>query len=126
MEKEKLKKKLAKFAGFYQAEEPDYQWGGKKLLWHYPGGDIVDGFLPDFPESLDALKDWIVPKLKCVTLEIDCRTKHEPHTFATVWSRKTSAYYKEWAETPALAFSLAVEKLVDKEVKDDNNNRKLD
>ena len=101
-----LNKKLAKWAGF------TFFFGG----WKYPDG--TKGISVNFPESLDACFEWLVPELYKQDYYYELLQWNSGQHKAII-NKKTA----EWAvtvsdaiaETPALALCLAIEKLIDGE-----------
>ena len=78
-------------------------------VWTYPDGVTVDGNTPFFPASLDECITWIFPKLESYEL----RLNHGKHC---AWLKLPTKYIEfGMAETPALAFCLAVRKLINDE-----------
>jgi len=118
MENEELNKKLLKFAGFVYETAPDYHQIYLGIIggWYSPDARWYGIEPPNFPKSLDACFKWLVPKLD--------------------YYIQINTYYDEWAafidnqlgtlkvgsrgKTPALALCKAIEKLIDKEVKDES------
>lgn len=118
---EELNKKIAEWAGFKFVEEVTEHLGGGReeitpCYWNYPDGDW--GYLlPDFTDPVWGIAycfKYVVPKIASwrvvlyqndaggVTSYIDSACK------CGMWEETLS-----FAETPALAFCLAVEKLID-------------
>ena len=119
---EELNKKLAKWANWVYDEGAEYIGGGGNNtslmygLW-YPPGDHKTGFTspPHFTESLDACFKWLVPKLEHWSLWWGIsRASGLAHgsNNAEVWIRHAYGYAYD-DNTTALAFCLALEKLVD-------------
>ena len=65
-----------------------------------------------FHLSLDACFKWVVPKVKFFSLSSD-----SAGFVASILHTENLHYYQAEAEAPALAFCLAVEKLIDSEEK---------
>lgn len=127
MENEELNKKLAEWVGFKRLAEEAYPSIYKTcpiVLWELPYG-VYHEDLPNFTQSLDACFKWLVPKL--------CRWEirnYIPHIvtydkpraeIATTYGGNPAIhggwlYGEAEAETPALALCLAIRKLIDKEV----------
>jgi len=125
---EELKRKMGEFA------EPDLPYYYSKILVGEDGSFIKeekqigywvkDGMayreLPDFTESLDACFEWLVPKLSIEGYGVEIKNYSDGKFGARVTLTK-SVWESEdaEAETPALALCLAIEKLIDKEIKKD-------
>lgn len=109
MDKKQIEE-LAKFAGFNLVP----RFGGtdtREALWQYPNGDHSRA-LPNFPESLDDCFKWLEPGL--AYYHIDNQDKPEHWAMVSI----DGIHYRDsYAETPALALCLAIEKLIDREVK---------
>lgn len=109
---QELDKKLAEWAGFTQ---------GGKYGWNYPDGSGWTRFLPYFDESLDACFKWLIPKVMKegygYVLSDSCGK--EPHicTFYCGYKEREERQIASGSgATPALAFCLAIEKLIDSKV----------
>lgn len=103
MDEQELNKKLA-------------EWVGVDSFPIYPTGYDY----PDFTQSLDACFKWLVPRLAEWSISNKERDEGEVLPYAEIGYRNDSnkwSYFEEWAETPSLALCLAIEKLIDKEVK---------
>ena len=116
---EELNKKIAEWAGFHFYPECEcirckgICWGesektyGEDGQWHF--------VLPQFTRSLDACFQYIVPKLKFLQL----RGKYISGNWEVAIVVREGRYEPETvggsADTPALAFCKAVEKLIDGE-----------
>ena len=94
-------------------------WVGFTLsngVWSYPDGVTVDNGVPYFPESLDAIFKWLVPKLQELQLGIDlCDSQGKPpfHCYLYGYDDAGEALrYSKQAENPALSFCLAIQKLI--------------
>lgn len=107
---EELKEKIAEFVGFERGKgiktfkkEGGTLYTETNRWWRTPKVGKYWGEyekLPDFPRSLDACFEWVVPKVGQFTyLDV----------FLHDWIDK---FYTE-EETPALALCYAVEKLID-------------
>lgn len=114
---DEVNKKLAEWAGFTQK---DYNvpspLGGIALMfqgWLSPKGEKLHGRFPIFTESLDACERWLMPKLHQVT--IIWEFNNQCYAEVVIQPEYEYIHYKEWAETPALALCLAIEKLIDGE-----------
>lgn len=111
----KLKRKLAEFAGFKQADIKKHYYfevGGERLpKWIEPGRDWHIK-LPDFPESLDACFKWPVPKvIDKLMAEQECSSDLAYAILFKKWLQELELIIPE----AALALCLAIEKLIDKE-----------
>ena len=84
-------------------------WRGFTLtngVWSDPDGVTVDNGVPYFPESLDAIFKWLVPKLESYEL----RLNYEKHC---AWVKLPTKYTEfGMADNSALAFCLAIQKLI--------------
>lgn len=104
VDEEKLDKKLAEWAGFKRSWSNisrDFAWSDS------PDGHWLVDAPPNFTQSLDACFRWLVPKLGACSILSYGNGRygaaiHYPH-------------FEGDAETPALAFSLAIEQLIDEE-----------
>ena len=88
-------------------------WVGFTLtngVWSYPDGVTVDNGVPYFPESLDEIFKWLVPKLHTLKLYVDTQNDWNSKPFAEVYTETEG--YEGNAETPALALCLAIQKLI--------------
>ena len=93
-EEQELNRKIAKFAGI-----SDYD------------PHIMDA--PDFTNSLNALFKWAVPALPSdIRLRMLGQKRDGKGYFCAIGGKFFAHHYTE-AETPALALSLAIEKLID-------------
>ncbi len=118
MDTNKLNEKLASFAGF---KIPINKFDNKPFphskysadLWENPNGEIIRE-LPDLVNNLNNQEKWIYPKLKALDCEVHKEFKKD------WWNVKLSHeyFYHGYAEYEALAFALAVEKLIDSLNKD--------
>lgn len=127
MDKDKLKKKLAEWAGFKEGKEPrgiDDALAGYRFCWVYPDYSRHN-YLPDFPNDLNACFKWLVPKLYSIIQveEISFAKEHNQDLAMVLWwtgDHAVDTYgcgvYSAHAETLALALCLAIEKLIDSEV----------
>ena len=108
-------------------------WVGFTLtngVWSYPDGVTVDNGVPYFPESLDACFKWLVPKMlkgdyphlteiifDPTMCEIEMYTYYlrydSLHDDGCVEREESQGY----AQEPALAFCLAIQKLIRSERK---------
>ncbi len=112
----KLNKKLAEWAGFRRIPYQDCEDG---KAWGYPDSSEWDyeWDLPNFTDSLDACFEWLVPKLeqKGYKYELCATTSPTQHRVA-IRDRGFSLVGRlQWNDDPALAFCLAIEKLIDGE-----------
>jgi len=123
---EELKRKMGEFAEFRY--EPDLPYYYSKILVGEDGSFIKeekqigywvkDGMayreLPDFPESLDACFKWLVPKaIDEIMAEQGCSSDAAYAILFKKWLQKLELIIPK----TALAFCLAIEKLIDKEAK---------
>ena len=107
----KLNRYLLKWAGFVEGDIKKHYYhevGGERLpKWREPGREwhIKP---PNFPRSMDACFEWLVPKIDKWNITKPFKTSK--YVVANVWlgTKYTSAE----AGNPALALCLAVEKLV--------------
>ena len=108
MANEELNRKLAEWAGFHK-RDPKIS-----VDWWRPDGDYEGSKLPNFTQSLDACREWLVPKLRHYELR-DSQDKHQAYVNICVTFLEHGEfppYESSRAETPALAFCLAIEKLI--------------
>lgn len=112
MEQE-LNKKLAKWAGCYEAIN---KYTGL-VCWWYPDGYIHGSAAPpQFTDYLDLCFKWLVPKLNDMGEKV--RMISQPRSggaFFCAVGGKYLAHACVYAETPALALCKAIEKLIDGE-----------
>ncbi len=83
-------------------------WRGFTLtngVWSYPEGVTVDNGVPYFPESLDEIFKWLVPKLQFRSFTFE--EMGEEWVCEILPDAKTMG-----AKTPALALCLAIQKLI--------------
>ena len=123
MNEQKLKEKVAKFAGFFRVTpemliKKSYR-EVKNMHWHFPDGSPCH-FLPNFPNDLTTCFKWLVPKggieeitfmfaSNVVSCDIEVDYKfYEGHVNVDS--------FKEAQKKSALALCLAIEKLIDSEV----------
>ena len=115
-EEQELNKKLARWIGF-KSNEPDKEWG-RWILWGEPApktliqkriasGNLNAGLC--FTQSLDRCFKWLEPKLDDWKLQ-----KDKDAVIAGVWL--DNKYENDRNKNPALAFCLALEKLIVKEL----------
>jgi len=131
MENETLRKKLAEWAGFKQigTTKKGYHLligGQKEIDWYRPDGYLYYGIIPNsrgtlpaFPQSLDACFKWLVPKLRQLTISNSVANTNKWMVDILAGGgvgKLLDRSYGE-AETPALAFCKAIEKLIDAETK---------
>lgn len=113
-EKQTLNEKLARWAGFAEADIRKrfyFAIGGERLAkWYRPGSEYSDK-LPNFANSLDACFKWLVPKLRAITINnpLDKPNEWQVDIFAGGGIGKLLDRTYGEAETPALALCLAVE-----------------
>lgn len=120
-----LNGRLAEWAGFFYDEGAEYAGGGgnnNRLmhgLWFAPNDSKVGATQPPpFTESLDACIKWLASKLDFVKIVINVAPSGDIFWNAEI-SRGGHPYnFVATAETPALAFCVAVEKLDDEERKE--------
>jgi len=110
--KAELNIKLAEWAGF----EFNDDWASDRP-YKSPDGVILYSWKP-LTQSLDACFKWLVPKL----IEQGCYIQLNTGNYwqAEIWERALigrQGRYLSDAETPALAFCKAIEKLIDAESK---------
>ena len=115
----KLKEKLALWVGFEHEVCSSVKRGH---CWVDPleGGHEEEP--PNFPESLDACFEWLVPKLFEKGYWIKADHSHsqyhsESHTYTLGRHIFTGSEVTVSNEKPAVAFCLAVEQLIDGEKK---------
>ena len=119
-----LNEKLAEFAGFQRGKgrktfkkEGGTLYIDTSVWWLTP---IVSGYrgeyehLPNFTRSLDACFKWLVPKLTDYGVLIYSHVQHKKWEVSLL-HEQTGQAHTAVAGTPALAFCLAIEKLVDGE-----------
>ncbi len=88
-------------------------WVGFTLtngVWSYPDGVTVDNGVPYFPESLDEIFKWLMPKLKVVVIKLvpTQRGRYGCALTPDGWGVSVSMI----ADAPALALCLAIQKLI--------------
>jgi len=106
-QEKELNKKLAEWAGL------PYKPVDFGLPYNEGGYD-----LPDFTQSLDACFKWLVPKIAREVADIDLSTDREAmYKLFSLWIELFWTL-REQPISLALALCLAIEKLVDKAVKD--------
>jgi len=113
MDEQELNRKLAEWAGF--TSKMEWYHGGLRFPsyeyreWTAPNSNCKK--LPNFTESLDACFKWLVPNLLHYHLQ---RVQHTdaPSHYARVQLR-LGQLREAYAETPALALCLAIEKLME-------------
>jgi len=110
-----LNKKLALFIGF-KSENYDDAYGLPRTRYYYPDGKIVDTAI-DLVNDANSQVKWIYPKIANLPESIYGDTN-----FGIEWDSESRKYYAFIVitgmydctnENPALAFALAVEKLID-------------
>ena len=107
-----LNLKLAEWAGFklkIVRDDDGKQIGSYIVFGEYEENTTRKAF-PNFPESLDAIFQWLVPKLDRITIE---KTPYNTEWLAYIEILDSSTEAE--AETPALALCKAIEQLIDKE-----------
>ena len=111
MTNKELNKKLAEWAGLQVWVMPQT---GDEVICVHP--DDPDSCLTvDFTTSLDACFKWLVPKLKYYHMD----NQDKPEHWAMV-SIDGVHFRDNYGETPALALCKTIEKMIDKEVKDES------
>ena len=102
IDRQKLKKKMTDFAGFIEK--------GNAYIW--PDGRF--DFAPNFLDSLDACIKWLIPKLSYWSVS----PSGNPNEYLG-WARTTTSKecYAAASHNASLALCLAIEKLIDREVK---------
>ena len=117
-DKQELNKKLAVWAGFREADIKKHYYfevGGERVAkWQEPGR-YWHIKLPNFTESLDACFKWLVPKLVSGDIHIEWYTTVEDTAVELKRATTTVAFVCQ--PNPALAFCLAIERLIDGEIK---------
>jgi len=128
MENKELNKKLAEWAGFeWIADSENNEWG----IWQRPDGikithngeriysDSKSRYLPNFTESLDACFKWLVPK--AIKLLADSDLSSDEEAIFKLFDLWLKEYWIARQDPISLALELCkvIEKLIDKEVKDD-------
>ena len=96
-----LNKKMVEFAGIKIKLKKVVNWGHHSTLEYD---------MPNFPQSLDACFEWLVPGLLKAGYDITLASTSRGFSFII-----DPDDFRAEAETPALAFCLAVEKLIDNE-----------
>lgn len=118
-----LNKKLLERAGFKRTSN-DYAKEVGQQAWLYPDGEWdLERDLPDFTESLDACFEWLVPKVslngECTVFLRLCDGKGWTKLGWICHIKDTTPFTRigmvEGIKDPALAFCLAIEKLIDGE-----------
>ena len=122
-ELKELNGKLAEWAGFVKREGvKTFKKEGGTLYtetgdwWKTPSVCGYQGeyeFLPNFTQSLDACFKWLVPKLEEWGIASDYTHPQMLGYIATATLTKPFSHQVAHAETPALAFCLAIEQLID-------------
>jgi len=107
MMNEELNKKLAEWVGFKL-------WKGS-LYW-YPN-DTGAKRLPNFTESPDACFKWLVKKIEDPSISIYKSVLGGNYWVCVLGEKGCMDNVNAMGETPALALCLAIEKLIDSEVK---------
>jgi len=123
MDEEKLNRKLAEWAGFQQIPA----FGGTDMsttLWQFPDGSVP--CMPhynypcpiEFTQSLDACFKWLVPKLGAY--QISYKYYFDNYYHLARVANKVGIWREASNENnPALAFCLAIEKLIGREEEQD-------
>jgi len=113
-EKQKLNEKLLKFAGFREADiKKRYYFtiGGERASkWYRPDSEYASK-PPNFPASLDACFKWLVPKLQERGLLFNFSVRDT--TIVRIYSQPYEALAATEDKNSALAFCLAIEKLIE-------------
>lgn len=122
IDKASLNRKLAIWAGFEEGDikEHFHYWRTLKIAkWKEPNSGSY-AKLPSFTESLELCFEWLVPKIGKGTNSISFL----PYMWQEGWiveswivkisfsTDEDSDYFTTSAKTPALAFCLAIEKLL--------------
>jgi len=115
---DELNKKLAEWAGFIEMEDI-YKGNRYTVGWEYPD-DSELGKLPNFTKSLDACFKWLVPKLykqyiNPIELKVLCPLANCPDFWVVDISTQHESIESANGKSFALAFCLALEKLIDSE-----------
>lgn len=130
---EKLNRKLAEWAGFIRVDAvaPINATEFATWYWNDPTGAA---YLPEevnFTESPDARFEWLVPKLRGLYKDVKVSFWYAriavDHEICEIeaWTEEGKSYIcREGGKSSALAFCLAVEKLIDGEVKDERRECK--
>lgn len=122
MDEQKLNKKLAEWAGFYQlaifipADKID--WWLEPEEWYGKRAYCPKGKLPNFTQSLDACFKWLVPKVHAYVLQSFSSGHHLHHASVTLpytnlQDMQVFSANVVRTENPALALCLAIEKLME-------------
>ena len=120
-----LNQKLAEWVGFKRLPKGNkafhYEGGDRVMNWMPPGE--TDWFMsvavvPHFTDSMDSCFHWLMPKLKEMELFVKYTIMFDmpPHRVSHYWAfqeRMSLVGTGEDANSPALAFCLAVEQLID-------------
>lgn len=115
---ERLNRRIAEWAGFEQFGKegeywvfkpaPDYQsFEVEGTRWITPKGDAAFAHLPDFPHDLNACVEHLFPLVK--HYEINNWNGHSHRAFVVLNNNRLAVAD---ADKPALAFCLALDKLV--------------
>ena len=83
-------------------------------VWTYPDGVDVAGRVPCFPEDFNACLKWIMPKVEYCEMKCSNKLRYPSFMVQSKWN--TEPHYGQ-AKTHALAFCLAVRKLINAEDK---------
>ncbi len=104
---QELNSKLAEWAGFKHKVGALYEYPNEDYLGERP--------LPNFPQSLDACFEWLVPNIPNLESISFVRRRGDWIGQFYYLSKEKPQVKVAIAETPALAFCLAIEKLIDTE-----------
>jgi len=128
-EEQELNEKLAKWAGFHQVTRKEVYDLGYYTIWENAG--YFESKLPNFTDSFDACIEWLVPKLdkysisknKALSLNVDCPNRITVEVMIDKSYRTKGGFLvrnelwgKAMDNSAPLAFCLAVEILIDKNI----------
>ena len=110
MNEQELNKKLAEWAGLVE-NRYTHDW----FVEGFEAHSVNIGKLPNFTQSLDACFKWLWRKAIQTLADIDLSSIEEAiHKLFYLWATERVIRLND---EPALALCLAIEKLIDKEVK---------
>ncbi len=90
-------------------------WVGFTLsngVWSYPDGVTVDNGVPYFPESLDAIFKWLVPKMEYVSLANGINADGSIYYCSLAQFAGRDLAEEEYDKDPAVSLCLAIQKLI--------------
>jgi len=118
MSDRELNEKLAKWVGFVGIRWQGHYWLGYMVE---PTNSPIE--LLNFTQSLDACFKWLVPKVIRDAEYSVIITQNLAQSIGYIRPLQSGKQYDAVDNhSPALALCLAIEKLIDSEVKDDSNN----